>query len=200
MKANQTDHKSSVFIPLILFASVLSLIAFVYFWPTESPRKKIKKVSTNSQSSIKPKPSVPTPPPELIAPQKRDSPARKGLGASLADSPIPKASSRLNLPKDLNLGEHLIQLKGGEWRLRIMLTLSSESPEFVRFASPLKRRLIQMLFFLVHHRAPEALRMPSAEERLRADLMTRFANVLKQEDFEMYIDTFSLEEVELTYE
>ena len=39
-----------------------------------------------------------------------------------------------------------------------------------------------------------------AEERLRADLMTRFANVLKQEDFEIYIDTFSLEEVELTYE
>ena len=197
MKANQTDHKSSVFIPLILFASVLSLIAFVYFWPTESPRTKIKKISTISQSSIKPKPSVSAPPPELIAPQKRDSPARKGLGASLADSPIPKASSRLNLPKDLNLGEHLIQLKGGEWRLRIMLTLSSESPEFVRFASPLKRRLIQMLFFLVHHRAPEALRMPSAEERLRADLMTRFSNVLKQEDFEIYIDSFNLEEVEL---
>ena len=113
MKVNPPDNTSSVLTPLLFFASLFTLIALIYFWPREAPKKEIKKASKVSQVSSKAKSSIPTPPPELIAPQKKDSPARKGLGASLADSPIPKASSRLNLPKDLNLGEHLIQLKGG---------------------------------------------------------------------------------------
>lgn len=200
MKAKQQAGTGLSFIPLTLVASLVALVSLIFLWPETSKTKIASKSNTDkeivSTSATPPaKKSI-----ELIAPQKRNSPAQKGLGASLAQSPLPKASSKLSLPKDLNLGEHLIQLKGGEWRLRIMLTLSSEAPEFVRFAGPLKRRLIQMLFFLVHHRAPEALRLPSAEERLRSDLMTRFSNVLKRVDFEIYIDSFNLEEVEFVDE
>lgn len=196
MKANQPKSLSSLLIPLMLLASLFTLAALIYLWPSEAPKQTKDKVTLLKVNARKPLPSTNRVPLEIVAPQKKKSPAIKGLGASLAESPLPKASSKLSLPKDLSLGEHLIQLKGGEWRLRIMLTLSSDVPEFTRFASPLKRRLIQMLFFLVHHRAPEALRMPSAEERLIADLKTRFSNVLKKQEFEIYIDSFSLEEIE----
>ncbi len=192
----QKELTHSWITPSILLITFMLLIGFYAIWPNTVPTQKTIPVKVARPVKAKNSRLTKAQEFELIAPQKKDSVAKKGLGASLAESPLPKPASKLSLPKDLSLGEHLIQLKGGEWRLRIMITLSSENKDFVRFASPLKRRLIQMLFFLVHHRASEALRLPSAEERLKSDLFTRFSNVLKKQDFELYIDSFSLEEVE----
>ena len=137
---------------------------------------------------------------EPIPLEKQQTLARKGLGASLAQAPLPKPSARRELPKDLNLGEHLITLQGGEWRLRLTLTLSSDEPDFSRFAGPLRRRFIEMTFFLVSHRVPEGVRGPSGEERLRRDLLERFQNVLRDREFELYIDGYAVEEVEASFD
>ena len=125
--------------------------------------------------------------------EKQDLSSQLGLGASLAIAPLPKPSSKRELPKDLSLGEHVIPLLGGEWKLRLSLTLSSEEPEFSRYAGPLRRRLIEMVYFLVSHRVPEGMREPNGEERLRQDLLSRFKNVLRGQEFELYLDAYSLE-------
>ena len=195
------EQRSSVHIILIGLVSVFGVIGVLaYFWPQDLP------VTHSNQIKAQSKPQdyqiTQTVSSELlpVQQQKRDSKARVGLGASLAAAPLPEPKSRVSISKDLHLGEHLIHLKGGEWRLRVTITLTSDNPEFSRYASPLRRRLIQMLFFLVSHRVPEAMRTVDGEERLRYDLYKRYKNVLRNQYFELYFDGFGLEEVEHDYE
>ena len=192
---SQEQH-SSVHILLLGIIGVFGVIGVVaYFWPHTLP---VESSSSNVPRSLPQQVVTKSPPvhPLPVQPQKKDSQAQIGLGASLAAAPLPKPKSRTFVSKDLHLGEHLIQLKGGENRLRITVTLSSDNPEFSRYAGPLRRRLIQMLFFLVSHRVPEAIRTDDGEERLRQDLLERYKNVLRNQDFEIFFDGFVLEEVE----
>ena len=199
-------HKTSGASSVVVYALCgLILLATVFWWSWPDEVKPVVSAPppgefAESKTSEEPIESVRESirdmnMPSTLRPTK-ESVARVGLGASLAQAPLPKPASRQDLPKDLSLGEHTISLKGGEWRLRLTLTLSSEGEEFIRYAAPLRRRLIQMIYFLVSHRVPEGMRTASGEERLRSDLKERFQNVLRGQEFELYIDGYSLERVE----
>jgi hypothetical protein len=97
------------------------------------------------------------------------------------------------VPHELNLGEHLIQSLDEQWQLRVSMTLTSDQPNFVRFAGALRGKLIQMVYFLVSRRAPEGLRSIEGERRLHSDLKQRFKNVLRGFDFTLSIDQYVVE-------
>ena len=188
---------------LTLIAFLLLAGIFFLIWPKQQKRQN--KLVEVSQKEDKPKPQAnlfKSRPKEAssLPPEKMDQVAIRGLGATLKDAKLPEPEKRANIPKDLHLGEQVITLKGGEWHLRLNLTLSSEEEGFSRYAGPLRSRLIQMTYFLVSHRVPEAMRSINAEERLRNDLLSRFRNVLRNHEFEIYFDAFSLEEVPLDEE
>jgi hypothetical protein len=192
-------QNSPIYFFLLAMGGILMMVAILtIFWPVKPQVKRLPSppVTESEEESQLPSHQPMEPSPTTLT-FKKETTAQVGLGASLASAPLPKPKSRIPISKDLNLGEHLIHLKGGEWRLRVSITLSSENPEFSRYASPLRRRLIQMLFFLVSHRVPEAMRTVSGEERLRQDLVDRYKNVLRDQSFELYFDGFALEEIEL---
>ena len=192
-----TNHPSSLgtILSRATLAIVSLILVFFFIWPQpKDSKKKVVKKEAKPSTSSKPlakKTITPSLPPQKIEPT-----AKQGLGASLAQAPIPKPESRLNIPKDLNLGDQTITLRGGEWTLRLNITLSSEDKTFTRYAAPMRARLIQMTYFLVSHRVPEAMRHLDAEERLRNDLLERFKNVLRNREFELYFDAYELQEVE----
>jgi flagellar basal body-associated protein FliL len=205
MKKNDPKlaQSSPIYISLLAIGGILTMVAILtIFWPVKpqvklQPSPPVTESEEGAEEESQPPIQQPTERSPSTLTVKKSSTAQVGLGASLASAPLPTPKSRLSISKDLNLGEHLIQLKGGEWRLRIAITMSSENPEFSRYASPLRRRLIQMLFFLVSHRVPEAMRTVSGEERLRQDLVNRYKNVLRDQSFELYFDSFALEEIEI---
>ena len=145
---------------------------------------------------------APPPPPapildEDLPPEKIEPRAQLGLGAKVTEVEAHRTRRVVELPKDLSLGAQVITLRGGEWQLQVTISLSSEDPQFVRRAAPLRGKLIEMLYFLVSHRVPESLRTPSGEDRLRDDLHSRFSNLLRTKNFELYFDALSLEAKEL---
>ena len=99
-------------------------------------------------------------------------------------------------PREVSLGEQVITLRGAESQLRISVSVSTEDPLLMQRVVPLRGRLISMLYFLLSHRVPEALRTPSGEERLRRDLHQRYTNLLRSPEFELHFNAFALEERE----
>ena len=163
------------------------------------PIPKQQALQRVSQPVSTPKYIAPEPEPEL-PPEKTDPIAQRGLGARVTQDEPHRARRVIELPKDLSLSEQIITLRGGEWQLRVTISLSSEDAHFVRRAAPLRGKLIEMLYFLVSHRVPESLRTPSGEDRLRNDLHTRYSNLLRTKNFELYFDSLSLEERETLFE
>lgn len=184
----------------IITFSVIGIFALggLVLWrmSTRSQLTLSKPKSSVSQKSVQPilvSKRVPTTPDPDRPPEKTDPVAQKGLGARFDQAKDHQVRRVVELPKDLSLREQVITLRGGEWQLRITVSLSSDDPQFVRRAAPLRGRLIEMLYFLVSHRVPESLRTPSGEDRLRSDLRIRYTNLLRTQDFDLYFDSLSLE-------
>ena len=183
-----------------IFLSLLGIavLAGIVLWSMLPQSTSPKPIPTPrvSQKARQPPPPIrnltPQPSPQL-PPEKIDPIVQHGLGAQVTGVEAHRARRVVELPKDLTLGEQVITMRGGEWQLRVNISLSSENSGFVRYAGPLKGKLIEMLYFLVSHRVPESMRTPSGEERLRADLHKRYSNLLRDQTFDLYFDSISLE-------
>ena len=151
--------------------------------------QRVNEASAPSLAPLAVSSETPTPP------EKLDPTAVEGLGARVQTLTQTSKRKARELPSELSLGERLISLRGGEARLRISVSLSSDSPEVIQRAIPLRGRLTSMLYFLISHRVPEAMRTPSGEERLRRDLHQRFKNLLRRDDFKVHFDGLTLEEL-----
>jgi len=183
----------------------IAVLASIVLWsmlsqPTPPESRPTPRISQKTPQPIPPVMRVTSPPSSQLPPEKIDPIVQRGLGAQVTGVKAHRARRVVELPKDLSLGEQVITLRGGEWQLRVTISLSSEDSGFVRYAGPLRGKLIEMLYFLVSHRVPESLRTPSGEERLRTDLHTRYSNLLRNQTFEIYFDSLSLEAKELSDE
>ena len=131
-----------------------------------------------------------------LPPEKRDPVAQAGLGSQVSTITETPERKEIDLPSDLNLGEHVIPIREEGWSIRLEIALSSDDPSFVRFAAPLRRRLIQMLYFLVSRRALEGVKGHGGEQRLQSDLEERYAQVLRHRSFTLTFLQFQIEENE----
>ena len=83
-------------------------------------------------------------------------------------------------PFVIDLGTHTIYLKDPEHGRRIRLALTAQSRTEAGRIQVIRRksRLIKMLFFLLSKRNPGAAERADAQDRLEADLYTRFSRIV----------------------
>lgn len=178
------------------FALTLLVLILVWrLWPhsPEAPPPPKKARPARTKTAARPAPPPPSTP-VALPPQKTTPEAKLGLGAKVSTPTPHQERRRAQIPSELDLREQVIALRGGEWQLRLVISITSDDPQVMRRAVPLRGKLIEMLYFLVSHRVPESMRTLGGEERLHADLHQRYANVLRSEDFELNINALNLEE------
>jgi hypothetical protein len=90
------------------------------------------------------------------------------------------------------LGAQEVGLRAGGARLKVSVALSARTGEAERVLWAMRGRAREVLHFLVSHRAPAALTLPDAEERLRADLSARLHRLIPSYDFEVELEGFEV--------
>ena len=128
------------------------------------------------------------------------TPVKKEINTRLKSVPLkstpPPLQKKWQGPKSFNLGTQSITLRSLDWRVHINVVLTTDQADTYQMFRPLRKRMIQMLYFLVSHRVARALQLDSGEERLRKDLSTRFHNLLRNREFDVDFEQYELEKVE----
>ena len=184
----------------ILYALLIAFIIILIYWYQDDPP---------SQHSVIPKPSVvnqkksiakplSTPPSKAKSPV---VPVKELINHEIKSVPLKASPPTITEkswkgPKSFSLGEKTITLKSLDWRLHITVVLSTDHAHTYRMLAPLRRRMVEMLYFLVSHRVARALQLDTSEERLREDLSKRYHNLLRNHDFSVDFENYELEKIE----
>lgn len=175
------------------------LIVITYWYQSEAPSHQtiIHTPSVVNQKEVTTERIV-TP---VSQPKKTSVPVKRLINHQIKSVPLkisPPAITEKSWkgPKSFSLGEKTITLKSLDWRLHITVILSTDHAHTYRMFAPLRRRMVEMLYFLVSHRVARALKLDTSEERLRDDLSKRFNNLLHNHEFSVDFENYELEKIE----
>ena len=182
---------------VLIFVLLLSfLLLSIYFFRSPSfPSQPQKKPHSLMSKQKRPLPVKTEKTLEPYSPKKY--PIQTSLNAKMTKTtPSPIVASWTGY-KTFSLGTHSILLKGGEWKMKFTLTLGTQDPETYRMFSPLRRKLVRMLYFLGTHRVIGAFRTEGGEERFRVDFEKRVKNVIRNKPLTVDLINFELQRVRL---
>ena len=121
--------------------------------------------------------------------------AHKPLGAKVSTL-SPPSSDAWRAGQALPVRATEVPLAEGSGVARVSLSLSAQSAEGQRVALALRPKVRDSLHFLLSHRAPGALSLPEARERLERDLNERLARMSPQHELYVSVDELELSELE----
>ena len=165
------------FILIVLFASAL----YVLYEPPQRQRPSRQPTSLAAPAAVEEDrlgspetaPSIPNTarrtPTEIQVAQEEPS---------AEETPAPYA------PRALSLGRHKLSIIDGSARLEVGLSLQVTSRAAERQVRGLRRRILQMTYFLSSRRRAEGMRGYGGLERFRNDLEERVRNLVRSEGLE----------------
>ena len=170
--------------PLYLF-SLVALLALGFYLLLDVPPSR---VSRHTQvRAPDPAARLSDPSPELRVEVREVPPPAPAPPPALApvdDAPDEADAEPPYEPKEISLGQHRLSVRESTERLEVELLFRVRSRMSERRVRGLRRRLMQMAYFLSSQRLIDGMRAPGGIERFRADLEARARNLLRDDDFE----------------
>jgi hypothetical protein len=132
--------------------------------------------------------------PEVLPETSLEKTARAPHNATLTQRTPSPHSASWRLGDALPIRSAVVPLAEGSGQAKVTLSLSAERAEDHRLAIALRPKVLASLHFLLSHRAPGALSLPDARERLTRDLNERLARMARGASLRVSVDELELSE------